>query len=115
MSDPFAETVGDALTTVRLVPRWTLPSHHWDGVAEALKALESAFRSGNRKVVLKAAENLDSLYPPTRLSAIPHGPAAAPRREPPPPEVMELVNTLIHPSSGWSTAAGSTPDPSSGR
>lgn len=115
MTDPFADTVGDALTTVRLVPRWTLASQHWDGVAEALRDLESAFRSGERKRVNKAAEHLDSLYPPTRLSAIPHGSESAARREPPPPEVLELVNTLIHPSNGWSDASGATADPSSGR
>ena len=107
MSDPFSETVGDALTTVRLVPRWTLASQHWSGVADALKLLDSAIRSGEEKQVRKASENLDSLYPPTRLAAIPHGPASAARREPPPPEVLELVNTLIHPSGGWSPAAGS--------
>jgi hypothetical protein len=105
MSDPFSETVDDALTTVRLVPRWTLANQHWAGVADALKQLDSAIRSGQEKQVRKAAENLDSLYPPTRLAAIPHGPASA-GREPAPPEVLELVNTLIHPSGGWSTAAG---------
>lgn len=114
MSDPFDETVGDALTTVRLVPRWTLASEHWDGVADALKELGSAIRSGNPKLVRRASENLDSLYPPTRLSAIPHGRASAPRREPAPPGVMELVNTLVHPSGGWSAEAGHTTDPSSG-
>ena len=113
MSDPFADTVGDALTTVRLVPRWTLANQHWDGVAEALRALEVAIRSGEQKRVNKAAERLDSLYPPTRLSAIPHGSESAVRREPPPPDVLELVNTLIHPSDGWANASGATADPGS--
>jgi hypothetical protein len=114
MSDAFDETVGDALTTVRLVPRWTLASEHWDGVADALKDLDAAIRSGSGKLVQRASENLDSLYPPTRLSAIPHGQASTPHRVPPPPDVMELVNALVHPSGGWSAEAGQTTDPRSG-
>lgn len=113
MSDPFDEVVGDALTTVRLVPRWTLATADWDGVADSLRQLAAAVESGNPKLVLRASEQLDSLYPPTRLSAIPHGATGSPRREPPPPDVMELVNTLVHPSGGWSADAGTSSDPSS--
>jgi hypothetical protein len=103
VTDAFDVVVGDALTTVRLVPRWTLAASEWSGVAAALRGLATAVESGNPKQVLKASEHLDSLYPPTRLSAISHGSAGGPRREPPPPDVMELVNTLVHPSGGWSS------------
>ena len=108
MSDPFDEAVADALTTVRLVPRWTLPSAHWEGVSDALEVMAAAVRSGNPKLVRKASQGLDGLYPPTRLSAIPRAGGAAPQRVPPPPDVMELVNTLVHPSGGWSADAGSS-------
>jgi hypothetical protein len=113
MSDSFDDVVADALTTVRLVPRWTLEGSDWDGVAGSLRQLATAVESGNPKLVIRASEALDSLYPPTRLSAIPHGSAGGPRREPPPPDVMELVNTLVHPSGGWSADAGASSDGSS--
>lgn len=105
MSEPFDDVVSDALTTVKLVPRWTLPEDNWLGVADALKSLDAAISAGASKDVRRAAAHLDSLYPPTRLAAIPRSSGKA-KQGPPPPEVMELVNTLIHPEGGWGGASG---------
>ena len=108
VSDPFDVVVSDALTTVGLVPRWKLERDDWDGVADALREMAAAVESGNAKLVRRASERLDGLYPPTRLSAIPRGTGGSSHQEPPPPDVMELVNTLVHPSGGWSS--GAAPD-----
>lgn len=97
----FEETLADALTSVRLVPRWTLAKPAWGAVADALQKLADAIATGDPRLVQRATERLDACYPPTRLAAIRSTHGAEGRREVPPPEVMELVNTLVHPSGGW--------------
>lgn len=110
MSELMEEVVGDALTTVAIVPRWKLEPVDWPAVVAALRVLDQAIASGDPKQVHRASEALDALYPPTRLSAIPRG-SGAEHRDPPPPEVMELVNMLIHPAGGWTAGTGATSDP----
>lgn len=101
MNEPFDEAVADALTTVRLIPRWSLTAAAWSAVADALRDMETAVSSGETRRVRRASETLDALGPVTRLSAIPRGAQAGQPREAPPPGVLELVNMLVHPSGGW--------------
>lgn len=103
--EPFGDVVDDVLTTVRIVPRWPLPADGWPDVEAALAALQQAFESGDARQVRRAGANLESLGPVTRLAAI-SGRPGAPPRVPPPPSILELVNTLIHPSGGWGSQAG---------
>ena len=107
MSDSLDDVISDALTTVRLVPRWSLSQEEWQGVADALRQLQGAIGGNDRKQVLRASEHLDSLYPPTRLSGI-HPATASANRNPAPAEVLELVNTLIHPTGGWTPEAAAS-------
>ncbi len=93
------EAVDDALSTVRLVPRWQLDTDEWQPVEAALDDLDQAINSGDVRAVRAAMTALEDLGP-TRLMAI-HAGSEAPPRDPP-ERVLELVNTLVHPSSGWS-------------
>lgn len=102
------EAVDDALSTVRLVPRWQLDADEWQPVEAALDDLDQAIASGDVRAVRAAMTALEDLGP-TRLIAIPRSSAAdAPPRDPP-ERVLELVNTLVHPSSGWSSQSQPPP------
>jgi hypothetical protein len=113
MTAQFDEAVADALTTVRLIPRWKLTPPAWDAVAVALRDMDSAVASGDVKHLRRSSETLDALGPVTRLSAIPRGAQAGHPHEPPPPGVLELVNTLVHPTGGWSPSEPAAPSNSS--
>jgi hypothetical protein len=104
MTEQFEEAAADALTTVRLIPRWKLTPPAWTAVADALNEMDAALASGEVRQVRRASETLDALGPVTRLSAIPRSARAGQPHEPPPPGVLELVNTLIHPTGGWAQA-----------
>jgi hypothetical protein len=95
------EAVDDALSTVRLVPRWRLDADEWQPVEAALDDLDQAITSGDVKAVRFAMSALEDLGP-TRLMAIPRSATADQPPRDPPSRVLELVNTLVHPSSGWS-------------
>ncbi len=95
------EAVDDALSTVRLVPRWRLDADQWEPVATALGELDEAIAAGDTGAVRRAMDALEELGP-TRLIPIARATGSdAPPREPP-ARVLELVNTLVHPSNGWS-------------
>lgn len=103
MALSFEEAVEDAMSTVRLVPRWQLAPDQWPAAEAALQQLQAAVESGRAPEVRRAQEALEDLGP-TRLGAILRSDtAAAPPRDPPPAAVLELVNTLVHPTGGWST------------
>jgi len=95
------EAVDDALSTVRLVPRWQLDPDEWQPVEAALDDLDQAINSGDVRAVRAAMTALEDLGP-TRLMAIPRSATVDVPQRDPPDRVLELVNTLIHPSSGWS-------------
>ena len=98
------EAVDDALSTVRVVPRWQLDADEWQPVEAALDDLDQAIASADVRAVRAAMTALEDLGP-TRLMAIPRSSTAdAPPRDPP-ERVLELVNTLVHPSRGWSNQA----------
>lgn len=98
----FDEAVQDALSTVRLVPRWTLSADGWPRVDAALERLRAAIASGSAREVTGAMAQLEDLGP-TRLSAVGGSTGAASGRQAPPPAVLELVNTLVHPADGWTS------------
>lgn len=95
------EIVADALTTVRLVPRWQLAPEAWTDVQAALDRLHTAIAAGDATEVRRSLTALEDVGP-TRLFIVGRSTSdAAPRRDPPPSSVLELVNTLVHPTSGW--------------
>jgi hypothetical protein len=101
----FEEIVEDALTTVRLVPRWDLEPEEWHMVQAALERLDRSVAARDAPGVRQALEDIEA-HGPTRLAAIPRAATDAPVRREPPQGVLDLVNTLIHPSATWT---GSTP------
>ena len=61
MTVTFQEAVADALTTVRLVPRWKLDAGGWSRVDAALEALRGAVASGRASEVARASGALEML------------------------------------------------------
>ncbi len=104
----FDESVQDALTTIRLVPRWELAPGEWTSVEAALTQLEAAISSRDGRALARALVQLED-HGPRRLAAIPSSSHAGFEESPPPP-VLELVNSLVHPAGGW---AGSDRESSS--
>ncbi len=102
----FEETVEDALTTVRLVPRWHLDAAEWPLVAGSLTRLAEAIAAGDLRAVHAALGELED-HGPTRLAAIARGATGDAGRQAPPPAIMDVVNTLIHPSHGWGEVSSS--------
>lgn len=105
----FDESVQDALTTIRLVPRWQLAPAEWTAVEAALTKLASAISSRDARALARALVELED-HGPRRLAAIPS--TAGPHHdESPPRPVLDLVNTLVHPAGGWAgnDLASSTP------
>jgi hypothetical protein len=105
MQTSFDAIVEDALTTVRLVPRWGLSADRWPGVLDALRGLEAALASGRPGSVRKALIVLESRGP-HRLAAIPSGSESQMSPPEPPPAVRELVNQLVHPITSWTERSG---------
>ena len=104
----FQEAVEDALSTVRLVARWNLAADEWPAVEAALAELRNAVESGRAADVRRAQNGLEDLGP-RRLAAIARLPSGEPApRNAPPVAVLELVNTLVHPSGGWSGSTRSS-------
>jgi hypothetical protein len=104
----FDETLADALTTVRLVPRWDLEPDEWSAVETALEQMSDAAVNRDHKALFRGLEALES-HGPSRLAAIAR--SSGPERREAPPQILDLVNTLIHPASGWEREA--QPEPSS--
>lgn len=103
----FDDALADALTTVRLVPRWQLAAGEWSTVEAALARLETAIQAQDGRALARALEQLED-HGPSRLAAIPRS-GGEPTGEPPRP-VLDLVNTLVHPTGGWTaTAPASAP------
>ncbi|HEV8053524.1 MAG: hypothetical protein H0V04_02170 [Chloroflexi bacterium] len=102
----FDETLQDALSTVRLIPRWQLTAEAWSEVAAALARVDDAVSHGDRRALGGALEELER-YGPTRLVSIPRT-GGTDGREPPPRQILDIVNTLVHPAQGW--AAHSAPE-----
>lgn len=102
----FDDTVHDALTTVRLVPRWTLAPQQWAAVTDALRAMEAAIAAIDALALHRASLRLEA-NGPTRLSAIPRSTEGT-TSPGPPQQVLDLINTLVHPQGGW-VVAPSTP------
>jgi hypothetical protein len=100
MQTSFDAIVQDALTTVRLVPRWQLPADQWPGVLDALAELEAALASGRPGSVRKALRVLEARGP-HRLAAITSGSESQTSSPEPPVAVRELVNQLVHPVTSW--------------
>jgi hypothetical protein len=103
----FEEIVEDALTTVRLVPRWDLDPDGWSAVWDGLARLDRAVAERDGPGLRRALEDIEA-HAPTRLAAIGRSDPAAERREPP-QAVLDIVNTLIHPSAGWTGSTVSGP------
>ena len=97
-------TFDEAVTrqAARLVPRWTLHADEWPRVDAALGRLRASIASGSAREVTGALAQAGRLGL-TRLSAAGGSTAPASTREAPPPAVLELVNTLVHPSDGWTS------------
>lgn len=102
----FDETVKDALTTIRLVPRWHLRNEDWPAVEQALREVYEAVKSQDALAVHRAARELEG-FGPTRLAAITR---TTDLPAPPPEPVLDLVNTLVHPGGGWGAVGSSTPE-----
>jgi hypothetical protein len=94
----FDDALQDALTTVRLVPRWQLAAGEWSAVEVALARFGTAIASQDGRALAQALEQLED-HGPSRLAAIPRS-GGEPAGEPPRP-VLDLVNTLVHPTGGW--------------
>ena len=112
----FEEVAEDALTTVRLVPRWQLEPAAWASVAACLARLADAIAARDARAVHRALTELED-HGPTRLSAIRRDPSAGDRRAAPPPAILDVVNTLVHPARGWNAStdpAGPSRDPGMG-
>jgi hypothetical protein len=103
----FEEIVEDALTTVRLVPRWDLEPEEWQVVQAALERLDRSVATRDARGVRQALEDIEA-HGPTRLAAIPRATAASPVRRELPQGVLDLVNTLIHPSATWTSSTQGT-------
>ena len=103
----FEETVEDALTTVRLVPRWDLDAAGWLSVEEGLQRLDRAVGERDASGIRSALADIEA-HGPTRLAAIPRTSGASEMRREPPRAVLDLVNTLVHPSAGWAGSSGSS-------
>ena len=104
----FEEIVEDALTTVRLVPRWRLDADTWPAVEEALARLDRSIAQRDAPGVRLALADIEA-HGPTRLAAIPNVREEAPERRDPPPAVLDIVNTLVHPSASWTGSASRGP------
>lgn len=93
---PFEDMLADALTTVRLIPRWQLPEETWPQVEEAIARLEEGVRQRDGRAVSAALRDIEDRGP-TRLSMIGRDAGSgADERRAPPPRVLDLVNTLVH-------------------
>ncbi len=103
----FEDTLRDALTTVRLIPRWQLASADWSAVEIALARFEAAVEARDGRALGRALEELED-HGPSRLAAIPRT-AVASSSQPPSDRILDLVNTLVHPEGGWTDAAPSRP------
>jgi hypothetical protein len=84
--------------TLRVVPRWKLNHEGWELVQAQLDELKRALESDDRSAFFRQLERLDRLGP-ARLARLDADDASNPsaRAVPPPPPVVELVNTLVHP------------------
>jgi hypothetical protein len=96
----FEDLVQDALTTVRLVPRWDLEADDWSAVEDGLARLSRAVAERDGPALRRALEDIEA-HGPTRLAAITRSPVGSVERREPPPAVLDIVNTLVHPSAGW--------------
>jgi hypothetical protein len=96
------ELVADALTTVRLVPRWQLPARAWPEIESALVRLDEAMTVRDPARIHKILDELER-HGPTRLTPIGRTPEGGqrPGGEAPPRAVLDLVNRLVHPAGGW--------------
>lgn len=102
------DQLGEVLSTVRLVPRWRLSPAAWEGMEAALRTLQRAIGSDDERATFAALAEVER-FGPTRLASIgadqEHGPGHD-ERVPPPEPVVELLNTLVHPTGGWSPSGG---------
>ncbi|MEO7119198.1 MAG: CATRA system-associated protein [Candidatus Limnocylindrales bacterium] len=111
----FDEVAADALTTVRLVPRWELDPDAWAAVEACLDRLAAAIATRDQRALRRALTELED-HCPTRLSAIRREPGSVDQRGAPPTAILDIVNTLIHPAHGWGATGGSAASaPGSGR
>jgi hypothetical protein len=93
MSDTFpdldAESADDALMVLDDVTSWHLAEGRWATVTAALVSLADAAERGDAEAFRAATIQLE-LASPTRITRIGMAPAV-----PPPPPVLEIVNSLV--------------------
>ncbi|WP_158852132.1 CATRA system-associated protein [Saccharothrix deserti] len=83
------ESADDALTVLGDVRSWQLTEVRWATVADVLAALAGAVERGDVEGLRVATIELE-LASPTRITRIGAEPAV-----PPPPPVLEIVNSLV--------------------
>jgi hypothetical protein len=101
MTDRQEQITADALTVVRHIGTWEVPSARWDVIATTLAALAAALDAGNLDSVEEATIQLE-LSAPERLIKI-----GAPV-QPPPPPVRERLNELVQRLSGQDESGDGT-------
>ena len=93
--------VADVMTTLRLIPRWRLPTEEWGSVQASLERLSDAMDRGDAGAVATALEEVEARGPGRLASIARSAPGGAVDRMAPPDPVLEILNTLVHPAGGW--------------